>query len=68
MVADQIVAVPDPEESAEEAGLPPVASRTQAKHTIVQAIATAAAKVGNTPAVCRKCYDHPAVLERSISP
>lgn len=38
-------------------------SATQAKKNIVQAIKTVAARLGNTPSVCRKCYVHPAVLE-----
>jgi DNA topoisomerase-1 len=38
-------------------------SETEAKKNIVQAIKTVAEKLGNTPAVCRKCYVHPAVLE-----
>jgi DNA topoisomerase-1 len=29
----------------------------------VQAIKTVAARLGNTPSVCRKCYVHPAVLD-----
>jgi len=29
----------------------------------VEAIKSVAEKLGNTPAVCRKCYVHPAVLE-----
>jgi DNA topoisomerase I len=37
---------------------------TQAKKNVVQAIAQVAAQLGNTPSVCRKCYVHPAVLER----
>jgi DNA topoisomerase-1 len=36
---------------------------SQAKKNVVAAIKTVAAKLGNTPAVCRKCYVHPAVLE-----
>jgi DNA topoisomerase-1 len=39
------------------------ASQTEAKKNIVQAIKNVAAQLGNTPAVCRKCYVHPAVLE-----
>lgn len=39
------------------------ASQTQAKRNLVQAIAQVAAQLGNTPAVCRKCYVHPTVLE-----
>jgi DNA topoisomerase I len=38
-------------------------SETEAKRNIVQAIKNVAEKLGNTPAVCRKCYVHPAVLE-----
>lgn len=38
-------------------------SETQAKKNIVQAIKTVAAKLGNTPSVCRKCYVHPAVVD-----
>jgi len=38
-------------------------SQTQAKRNLVQAIAKVAAQLGNTPAVCRKCYVHPTVIE-----
>jgi DNA topoisomerase-1 len=38
-------------------------SETQAKKNIVAAVAHVAGKLGNTKAVCRKCYIHPAVLE-----
>jgi DNA topoisomerase-1 len=38
-------------------------SEAQAKRNVVRAIETVAAKLGNTPSVCRKCYVHPAVLE-----
>ena len=40
------------------------ASQSEAKKNVVQAIKRVAAELGNTPAVCRKCYVHPAVLER----
>lgn len=40
---------------------------TQAKKNVVQAIAAVAAKLGNTPSVCRKCYVHPAVLEAYLN-
>jgi len=39
------------------------ASETEAKRNIVQAIKRVAARLGNTPSVCRKCYVHPAVLD-----
>jgi DNA topoisomerase-1 len=38
-------------------------SKTQAKRNIVQAIENVAKRLGNTKAVCRKCYIHPAVLD-----
>ncbi len=38
-------------------------SRTRARGNIGRAIAGVAARLGNTPAVCRKCYIHPAILE-----
>jgi DNA topoisomerase-1 len=38
-------------------------SETEAKKNIVQAIQSVSEKLGNTPAVCRKCYVHPAVLD-----
>jgi len=42
--------------------LGPAETQTQAKKNIVMAIEATAAKLGNTPAVCRKCYVHPEVL------
>ncbi len=42
-------------------------SETQAKKNVVQAIKQVAAKLGNTPSVCRKCYVHPAVLDCYMS-
>ncbi len=38
-------------------------SETQARQNIVRAIEQVAQRLGNTPAVCRKCYVHPAVLD-----
>jgi DNA topoisomerase-1 len=38
-------------------------SQTQAKKNLAQAIAVVAQQHGNTPAICRKCYVHPVVLE-----
>ncbi len=35
---------------------------TAAKAACVTAVAEVASKLGNTPAICRKCYIHPAVL------
>jgi len=38
-------------------------SETQAKKNIVHAIENVAARLGNTPTICRKCYVHPAVID-----
>ncbi len=38
-------------------------SQTARRKQVVAAIGTVAARLGNTPAVCRQCYVHPAVLE-----
>jgi DNA topoisomerase I len=42
---------------------PPPLSAAAAKRTITAVIQEVAAKLGNTPAVCRSSYVHPAVLE-----
>jgi DNA topoisomerase I len=42
-------------------------SETQAKKNVVAAIKCVAERLGNTPAVCRKCYVHPVVLECYMS-
>ena len=39
------------------------ASHAEAKRNIVQAIESVAKRLGNTKAVCRKCYIHPAILD-----
>ena len=36
---------------------------TAAKKNLVQAVEGVAKRLGNTPAICRKCYIHPAVFE-----
>jgi DNA topoisomerase-1 len=36
---------------------------TQAKRNVSAAIKAVAQRLGNTPAICRRCYVHPAVLE-----
>jgi DNA topoisomerase I len=45
------------------AGLGRFRSGRQAKQNIVRAVETVAKRLGNTKAVCRKCYIHPAILE-----
>ena len=42
-------------------------SDNQAKRNVVLAIKEVAARLGNTPSVCGKCYIHPAVLESYLS-
>jgi DNA topoisomerase-1 len=39
-----------------------IESQAQAKKTIRAAIENVAARLGNTPTICRKCYVHPEVL------
>ena len=41
----------------------PCSSATSAKKQIVAAIKHASERLGNTPAVCRKCYVHPGIFE-----
>jgi DNA topoisomerase-1 len=41
----------------------PFESLTEAKRNVVQAIEAVAKQLGNTKAVCRKCYVHPAIVE-----
>lgn len=43
------------------------ASATQAKKNAVTVIASVATVLGNTPAVCRKCYIHPRVVDAYLS-
>jgi len=38
-------------------------SQTEAKHRVNQAVKEVAERLGNTPAICRKCYIHPGVIE-----
>lgn len=41
-------------------------SQAQAKKNIVAAVESVAKKLGNTKAVCRKCYIHPAILDSYV--
>jgi DNA topoisomerase-1 len=43
--------------------MPRFQSATQAKRNIVKAIEAVAGLLGNTPAICRKCYIHPAIMD-----
>lgn len=38
-------------------------SQSQAKKNLLRAIESVSAKLGNTPAICRKCYIHPVIME-----
>ncbi len=38
-------------------------SETQGKRNVTEAIKTTAERLGNTPAICRKCYVHPGVID-----
>lgn len=42
-------------------------SEAQAKKNILTAVESVAAMLGNTPAVCRKCYVHPGILDSYLS-
>ena len=44
-------------------GLGGFENQSHARKNVVAAIKSVAAKLGNTPAICKKCYVHPAVLE-----
>jgi DNA topoisomerase-1 len=39
-----------------------VDTKTQAKKNLVRAIEAVAQRLGNTPAICRKCYIHPEIM------
>lgn len=42
-------------------------TKTQAKKNLVRAIEGVASRLGNTPAICRKCYIHPVVMESYLA-
>lgn len=44
-----------------------VTSQKQAKKNVVTAVEAVAKTLGNTPAVCRKCYIHPAILDSYLT-
>ena len=44
-------------------GMEPVAAARHAKRNVVRAIESVAARLGNTPAICRRCYVHPVVID-----
>lgn len=42
---------------------PPPRNKTAARHVIVRNVKEVAAVLGNTPAVCRRCYIHPGLID-----
>ena len=42
-------------------------TQAEAKRNVVAAIESVARQLGNTPAICRKCYVHPEILEAYLS-
>lgn len=48
-------------------GLEQFTSAREAKKNITRAVEAVAQMLGNTPAVCRKCYVHPAILESYVA-
>jgi DNA topoisomerase-1 len=49
------------------AAQPPEASDAARKRGLLRAVEAVAATLGNTPAICRKCYIHPAVLDAHMT-
>jgi DNA topoisomerase-1 len=47
--------------------LDPFGTKKEGKKNVTTAVKAVAKILGNTPAVCRKCYVHPAVLETYLS-
>jgi DNA topoisomerase-1 len=47
--------------------LEPYTTAAEAKKNAVTMVAAVAARLGNTPSVCRKCYIHPKVLESYLA-
>lgn len=45
------------------ADVEPFINATEAKRNVVNAIENVARQLGNTPAICRRCYVHPTIIE-----
>ncbi|MFC3570829.1 DNA topoisomerase IB [Paracoccus simplex] len=45
----------------------PFESEAEAKRNLREAIANVAARLGNTPAICRRCYVHPQIIEAYLA-
>src|SRR5207244_466186 len=48
-------------------GCEPFATQKQAKQNILAAVETVAERLGNTVAVCKKCYIHPGVFDAYVA-
>jgi DNA topoisomerase I len=44
-----------------------VGTKTLARKNVVNAVESVAKALGNTPAICRKCYVHPAIIDSYMS-
>jgi DNA topoisomerase-1 len=42
-------------------------TKAEGKKNLVRAIESVSQRLGNTPAVCRKCYIHPQVIEAYLN-
>ena len=42
-------------------------SQAAARRNVTQAVESVARRLGNTPAICRKCYIHPAILQAYLA-
>ena len=49
--------------AAQASGVSELRQSSPRKSNVVRAIARVAARLGNTPSVCRKCYIHPAIID-----
>jgi DNA topoisomerase-1 len=49
------------------ASVKPVKNERYAKKNVTAAVERVASRLGNTPAVCRKCYIHPAIVEAYLA-
>lgn len=48
------------------AAFPEADQQNDAKKNVAEAIKLVAARLGNTPAVCRKCYVHPSIIDHYL--
>jgi DNA topoisomerase-1 len=53
--------------ATELASIASAANERIAKKNVAAAVERVAARLGNTPAVCRKCYIHPSIVEAYLT-